>query len=155
MYDLFYNLMIHLRQHLKRNDHHYVSCLSEQIWKLWYVKVYKIMKISENYLADSLGEKCANTEFFSGPYFSDSDWIRRDTKYFSVFSQNAEKIRVRKNFASGHFSSSDLCNLFHNVIWRFSISFSKTYFEGLFSISLYVNGKMSSMKIFYSDIKNS
>ena len=90
MYDLFYNLMINLRQHLKRNDHRYVSCLSEQIWKLWYVKVYKIMKISENYLADSLGEKCANTEFFSGPYFSA---FRLNTERYKVFLRIQSKCR--------------------------------------------------------------
>ena len=37
--------------------------------------------------------KCPNTELFLVRTFSHSDWIRRDTKYLSVFSPNEGKYR--------------------------------------------------------------
>ena len=40
---------------------------------------------------DVLREKCPNTEYFLVCIFLHSDWIRRDTKYLSVFSPNARK----------------------------------------------------------------
>ena len=39
----------------------------------------------------SLREKCPSTELFLVRIFPHSDWIRRDTKYLSVFSPNAGK----------------------------------------------------------------
>ena len=45
-----------------------------------------------------LREKCPNIEFFLVRIFQHSDWIRRDTTYFSG------KIRTRKNSVFGHFS---------------------------------------------------
>ena len=39
----------------------------------------------------SLHEKCQNTELFLALIFLHSDWIRRDTKYLSIFSPNAGK----------------------------------------------------------------
>ena len=46
-----------------------------------------------NYLfrANVLREKGANTELFQVRIFPHSDWMRRGTRYFSVFSSNAEK----------------------------------------------------------------
>ena len=40
---------------------------------------------------DTLREKCPNTELFLVRIFPHSGWIRRDTKYLSVFSPNAGK----------------------------------------------------------------
>ena len=39
----------------------------------------------------SLREKCPNTQLFLVRIFPHSDWMRRDTKYLSVFSPNAGK----------------------------------------------------------------
>ena len=39
----------------------------------------------------TLREKCPNTELFLVRIFPHSDWIRRGTKYLSVFSPNAGK----------------------------------------------------------------
>ena len=39
----------------------------------------------------TLREKCPNTEFFLVCISPHSDWIRRDTKYLSVFSPNVGK----------------------------------------------------------------
>ena len=44
----------------------------------------------------SLREKCPNTEFFLICIFPHSDWIWRDTLYFSVFSLNAGKYGPEK-----------------------------------------------------------
>ena len=44
----------------------------------------------------TLREKCPNTEFFLARIFPHSDWIRRDTKYFSVLSPNAGKYGPEK-----------------------------------------------------------
>ena len=41
-------------------------------------------------------EEYPNTEFFLVHIFSHSDWIRRDTKYLSVFSPNAGKYGPEK-----------------------------------------------------------
>ena len=41
-------------------------------------------------------EKCLNTEFFLVRIFPHSDWMRRDTKYLSVFSPNAAKYGPEK-----------------------------------------------------------
>ena len=49
------------------------------------------MFFSAIYLRASLREKCLNTEFLLVRIFSHSDWLRRDTKYLSVFSPNAGK----------------------------------------------------------------
>ena len=43
-----------------------------------------------------LREKCPNTEFFLVHIFPHSYWIRRDTKYLSVFSSNAGKYGQEK-----------------------------------------------------------
>ena len=38
-----------------------------------------------------LREKCPNTELFLVPIFPHLEWIRRDSKYLSVFTPNAGK----------------------------------------------------------------
>ena len=43
-----------------------------------------------------LREKCPNTEFLLVRIFPHLDWIRRDTKYLSVFSLNAGKCGQEK-----------------------------------------------------------
>ena len=45
---------------------------------------------------ESLREMCPNMEFFLVRIFPHSDWIRRDTKYLSVFSPNAGKYEAEK-----------------------------------------------------------
>ena len=45
----------------------------------------------------SLREKCPNTKFFLARIFSHSDWIRRDTEYLSVFSQNVGQYGPEKS----------------------------------------------------------
>ena len=50
----------------------------------------------EKPLVFSLREMCPNTEFFLVRVFSHSDWIRKDTKYLSVFSPNAGKYGPEK-----------------------------------------------------------
>ena len=52
-----------------------------QIWYRW---------------TDTLREKCLNTEIFLVRIFPHSHWIRRDTRYLSVFSPNAEKYGPEK-----------------------------------------------------------
>ena len=47
-------------------------------------------------LTNTLREKCPNMEFFLVRVFRHSDWIRRDTKYLSVFSPNAGKYGPEK-----------------------------------------------------------
>ena len=37
--------------------------------------------------------KSVRIRSYSGPYFPNSDWMRRDTEYFSVFSANEGKYR--------------------------------------------------------------
>ena len=44
----------------------------------------------------SLREKCPSTELFLVRIFPHSDWIRRNTKYLSVFSLNAGKYRPKQ-----------------------------------------------------------
>ena len=44
----------------------------------------------------ALREKCPNTEFFLVRIFPHSDWIRRDTSCFAVFSPNAKKYGPEK-----------------------------------------------------------
>ena len=44
----------------------------------------------------ALRENCPNTEYFLVCIFPHSDWIRRDTSYFSVFSPNAGKYGTEK-----------------------------------------------------------
>ena len=44
----------------------------------------------------TLCEKCPKYGVLSGPYFPHSDWMRRDTKYLSVFSPNARKYGPKK-----------------------------------------------------------
>ena len=60
----------------------------------------------------TLREKCPNTEFFLVRIFPHLDWIRRDTKYLSVFSLNAgkcgpEKLRIWIHFTQCYESSTD------------------------------------------------
>ena len=52
-------------------------------------------KIEIHFLV-SLREKCPNTELLLVRIFPHSDWIRRDTKYLSVFSPNAGKYGPEK-----------------------------------------------------------
>ena len=44
----------------------------------------------------TLREKCPNTKFFLVRIFPHSDWIRRDTSHFSVFSPNAGRYGPEK-----------------------------------------------------------
>ena len=52
--------------------------------------------INAELLVLTLCEMCPNTEFFLVRIFPHSDWIRRDTKYLSVFSPNAGKYGPEK-----------------------------------------------------------
>ena len=56
-----------------------------------------------------LRQKCPNTESFWVRIFPPSDWIRRDTRYLSVFSPNVGKYRPEK--------TSHL-NAFHTVVFQ-------------------------------------
>ena len=60
----------------------------------------------------SLREKCPNTEFFLDRILPHSDWIRRDTEYLSVFSQNAGKYGPEK---------TPYLETFHEVLVRKAI----------------------------------
>ena len=66
------------------------------------------LKISEKYQRVSLREKCPNTGFFLVRIFPDSDWIRRDTLYLSVFSPNPGKCGPEK---------TRYLDTFHAVFW--------------------------------------
>ena len=55
----------------------------------------------------TLHEMCPNTEFFLVRIFPHSDWIRRDTSYLSIFSQNAGKYGAEK---------SPYLDIFHAVL---------------------------------------
>ena len=50
-----------------------------------------IRDISMKRFLSTLYEMCPNTEFFLVRLFPHSDWLRRDTKYLSIFSPNAGK----------------------------------------------------------------
>ena len=80
--------------------------------------------IKELFLAWVTCGKCSNTKFFLVRIFQHSDWIRRDTKYLSVFSRNAGKYGPEKNSVFGHFSRSEY-KLFLN--YGFTLHFLKNY----------------------------
>ena len=70
----------------------------------WYCTFSSVMSW-KRYMTPSLREKCPNTEFFLVCIFPHSDWIRRDTSYFSVFSPNVENTD-KKKLRIGYFSRS-------------------------------------------------
>ena len=64
---------------------------------------YILGHVFSSCMVNILYEMCPNTELFLVRNFPHSDWIRRDTKYISVFSPNAgkygsEKLRIWKLF---------------------------------------------------------
>ena len=88
-------------------------------WKMQVTFSYIIMKIlhlspakisSRRIMTqpDALREMCPNTEFFLVRIFTHSNWIRRDTKYLSVFSSNGGKYGPEK---------TPYLDIFHAVIW--------------------------------------
>ena len=85
------------------------NCTSQKIWYTcctqrnqyqltvtfmngWYHHQEKWVKVTDQCSVwMSLCEKCPNTELFLVRIFPHSEWIRRDTKYLSVFTPNAGK----------------------------------------------------------------
>ena len=59
---------------------------SDVYWTLAYRYIDPMKKSLDHHCV-----KCRNTGFFLVLIFPHSDWIRRDTKYLSVFSPNAGK----------------------------------------------------------------
>ena len=55
-----------------------------------------LVSYTGDFIIFTLLEKFPNTEFFLVRVFPDSDWIRRDTEYLSVFSPNAGKYKPEK-----------------------------------------------------------
>ena len=57
---------------------------------------------------------------FSGPYFSHSDQIRRNVKYFYRIQSRIGKIRTRKNPITDTFHAvfSALSNIYDEVFWQ-------------------------------------
>ena len=70
-----------------------MNLVSLQRLKMKILNVFKGNKKWDEHLKiiSPLREKCPNTELFLVRIFTHSDWIRRDTKYLSVFSLNAGK----------------------------------------------------------------
>ena len=71
-------------------------------------------EISSNWYVVFTAWKVSNYEVFSGPYFPELDWIRRDTKCWVQMRE----IRTRKNPVFGNFSRSVL---YYNLQFRFPI----------------------------------
>ena len=104
-------------------------------------------------LSSSLREKCPNREFFLIHIFLHPDWMRRDTPYLSVFSQNAGKYGPEKtphldNFHAVHFLQLNhlpwviqyclsFCFFFFfkNKIWVEFYFFKKDFLNNLVNIS--------------------
>ena len=80
--------------------------------------MHKINKIQKFMLwAQTVREKCPNTEFFLVRILPQSDWIGGDTPYLSVFNPNAGKYWPEK---------TPYLNTFHTV--RLQIVFFSVYF---------------------------
>ena len=104
-------------------------------------------------LSSSLRGKCPNREFFLIRIFLHPDWMRRDTPYLSVFSQNAGKYGPEKtpyldNFHAVHFLQLNhlpwviqyclsFCFFFFfkNKIWVEFYFFKKDFLNNLVNIS--------------------
>ena len=69
--------------------------------------------------------KCPNTEFSLVRIFPHSNWIRRDTEYFSVFSPNAGKYGPEK---------TQYLDTFHAVV---------VFIANLAILALQINGLVS------------
>ena len=73
----------------------------------------------------TLCEMCPNTGFFLVCIFPHSDWVRRDTKYLSVFSPNAGKYRPEKTLYLDTFHAVKPIRKCYRVSYHFCNCMSK------------------------------